>query len=74
MQVQQFVERIAAARKRAKITYHTGALALDRSQGMDTLMIDAVAKAAWAAYEAGKVTLVQRSVLPGIHEYIAEVL
>jgi hypothetical protein len=64
--------RIRSARKGAKIYYHTGALLGDREKGApDFLRIDGLAQVAWDAYKAGKVTLVQHTTAPGVHEYIA---
>ncbi len=64
--------RIRSARKGAKIYYYTGALLGDREKGApDFLKIDGIAQVAWNAYKDGKVTLVQHTTAPGVHEYIA---
>lgn len=68
-----FVARVASARKRTQIIYHTGSLLIDREQGENFLKINGVAEAARELYEAGKVYLVQRLVMPGVHDYIAVV-
>lgn len=55
-----------------RAVYHVGAIGHDRLVGKDFLQVHAVAAAAWAAMEAGKVLLVQRRIFPSYDwEYIA---
>lgn len=56
-----------------RIVYHTGDLMADRGEinNASTGRIRAVARAAWRAYEAGLVTLVQKRLGYGEFEYTA---
>lgn len=54
-----------------RVVYHTGSLMFDRQRGLEFGRVHGAAKAAWDAYTAGLVTLVQRKLAPLKYEYIA---
>jgi hypothetical protein len=67
---------IAGAKPGERLTYHCGFLTLDRAQGSrlaagERARLDAVAKHALAAAEAGLIHLVQRRLAAGTSKYIA---
>jgi hypothetical protein len=63
--------RVATAKPREQIVYHTGDLKYDRIYDPNFQVIDGAARAAWAAAEAGVVSLGQHKVAPHIYAYIA---
>lgn len=66
-----FLSQIETAKPGTKIIYHTGSVMADRQIGQTFLTVNAVAAAAYDAYLNGQVTLVQKTLAPGIHDYIA---
>ena len=67
---------IAGAKPGERLTYHSGLLTLDRAQGSrlavgERARLDAVAKHALAAADAGLIHLVQRRLAAGTSNYIA---
>ncbi len=69
----QFTTALKTAKPHSSIAYHVGSLMSDRQYGQSFLQIHAVAMAAWAAMEAGKVALVQDK-LGSATRYVARVL
>lgn len=71
---ENFAAALAAAKPGTDITYHVGNLMSDREYGQNFLTVHSVARAAWAAMEAGKVALLQRRVDSTRVQYLARVL
>jgi len=61
MTIKEFETALHNAPVGGKILYYTGLLILDREVGRQFAAIHAIGTAAWEAYKAGKVTLVQKS-------------
>lgn len=70
---ENFAAALAAAKPGTDITYHIGNLMSDREYGANFLTVHSVARAAWAAMEAGKVALLQQRV-GSVSRYIARTL
>jgi len=72
---QVFDEKLKQAQPGDTITYHVGVLVEDRMAGEHFMTIHNTARAAWEAFEAGKVELFQRRILGEakwpIYAYIA---
>lgn len=66
---QELEEKIATMHPGEKLRYHTGSVMQDRVRGFDFGMVNNVAHAAFVAYEAGKVHLVQRYLAPLVYDY-----
>lgn len=64
-------ETVAGMKPGEQKVYHVGCLAYDRLQeGPWSRMVDLTAGAAYAAYQRGEVTLVQRKLSPLKYEYV----
>lgn len=68
---QEFEAWVSGSVPGQQATYHVGSLMYHRQKGIRFQEVANVATAAWDAMEAGKVTLVQRTVARSCHEYIA---
>jgi hypothetical protein len=67
----QFLSQLATAKPGEYVVYHTGNLLYDRENGPEFQNVNAVAVAAYEAYDEARVTLVQKRIAPHVCAYIA---